>query len=296
VHRLVLAAFVRPPGRGEQACHRNGDPSDNRLSNLYWGSQGANWSDRLRHGNGRAWSKLSEVDVSAIRERGARGEPVSAIARDFPVSDTQIRNVLTERQWSNPEPDPAVVQPARSVLGSVWLGVSVENQQWADIRIPALLDTPAAVRWISAEPLLGPVVLADGWLTRLRAVRPGLDWVVVGGESGRIARPMHPDWARGLRDQCAAASVPFFFKQHGEWAPIGPLYAQGDDEQEADDARMDAVAWEIEERREVVQLERTGHVARDHQPGDPRTWLMVRAGKKAAGRVLDGRTWDEYPG
>jgi protein gp37 len=97
-------------------------------------------------------------------------------------------------------------------LSNVWLGVSVENQQWADIRIPALLDTPAAVRFLSCEPLLGPINLGEPADTRV-------DWVIVGGESGRGARPMHPDWARSLRDQCTAAGVPFLFKQWGEHAP-----------------------------------------------------------------------------
>jgi protein gp37 len=103
---------------------------------------------------------------------------------------------------------------------NAWYGVSVEDQSTADYRVPLLLQTPAAVRWISAEPLLGPVSLVvpfDG--ARVDAAKgarpgiPGLDWVVVGGESGPKARPMHPDWARSLRDQCAAAGVPFFMKQ-----------------------------------------------------------------------------------
>ena len=178
-------------------------------------------------------------------------------------------------------------------LPNVWLGVSVENQEWADIRIPALLETPAAVRWLSCEPLLGPLDVTP-WATP----RPdGVDWVVVGGESGHGARPMHPDWPRSLRDQCSAAGVAFFFKQHGEWEPIGPLYPLGDDDDPDpyDDAHMEAVHLEVIEKRTVVQLERDGYIAEGHQPGDPRTWLMGRVGKKRAGRELDGRTWDEYP-
>lgn len=134
----------------------------------------------------------------------------------------------------------------------VHLGVSVENQRWADIRIPALLDTPAAVRWISAEPLLGPIdlhgpIATEGplrgsrprltyWLSgrphwgpeqrddrgnayQEPAVGPRIDWVVAGGESGPGARPMHPAWIRTLRDQCADADVPFLFKQWGDWGP-----------------------------------------------------------------------------
>lgn len=94
----------------------------------------------------------------------------------------------------------------------LWLGVSVEDQTRADERIPLLLDTPAAVRFISAEPLLGPVDLA-AWL-------PHLNWIIVGGESGPGARPMNPDWARHLRDDCRAAGVAFFMKQMSKKAPI----------------------------------------------------------------------------
>lgn len=106
-------------------------------------------------------------------------------------------------------------------LPNVWLGVSVENQETADERIPLLLDTPAAVRWISAEPLLAPLYLDDqleGW--QYHAPLDDLDWVVVGGESGPNARDMDPDWARSLRDQCATAGVPFFMKQMARKAPI----------------------------------------------------------------------------
>ena len=102
-------------------------------------------------------------------------------------------------------------------LGNVWLGVSVEDQKRAELRIPALLDTPAAVRWLSCEPLLGPVDL----FTRSSIDRdPGIDWVVAGGESGRAARPMDAAWARSLRDQCVSAGVPFLFKQWGEWLTV----------------------------------------------------------------------------
>jgi len=152
-------------------------------------------------------------------------------------------------------------------LPNVWLGVSVENQAAADERIPLLLQTPAAVRFVSCEPLLGAVDLTY-WLDYDPEVgaRPALDWVICGGESGPGARPMHPDWARGLRDQCQQAGVPFFFKQWGAWAPypndgqFGPVPAQAH--------------WFGE------------------QEGPPDMW---RVGKKAAGRLLDGRTWDEMP-
>jgi protein gp37 len=98
-------------------------------------------------------------------------------------------------------------------LPNVWLGTSVENQRWADIRIPKLLQTPAAVRFLSCEPLLGPIDL------HLDNVRGALAWVIVGGESGVGARPMDASWARSLRDQCVGSSVLFFFKQWGGITP-----------------------------------------------------------------------------
>jgi hypothetical protein len=118
-------------------------------------------------------------------------------------------------------------------LPNVWLGTSVEDQKTADERIPQLLRVPAAVRFLSCEPLLGAVDARrfldlswmDGQIERdLEAefapgIFSGIHWVIAGGESGPKARPMHPDWARGLRDQCQAAGVPFFFKQWGAWYP-----------------------------------------------------------------------------
>lgn len=102
-------------------------------------------------------------------------------------------------------------------LPNVWLGVSVENQHWADERIPVLLRTPAAVRFISAEPLLGPVDLSlwTGCKDPTCDCASWLDWVIVGGESGRVRRSFELEWARSLRDQCRDAGVAFFFKQTG---------------------------------------------------------------------------------
>ena len=119
-------------------------------------------------------------------------------------------------------------------LPNVWLGVSVEDQKRADERIPLLLDTPAAVRWVSAEPLLGPINFdsthesdpcSSNFLSGIDGERIydgkkcALDWIVVGGESGSSTRPMEPDWARFIRDQCQSAGVPFFFKQWGGRTP-----------------------------------------------------------------------------
>lgn len=183
-------------------------------------------------------------------------------------------------------------------LPNVWLGVSVEDQSAANERIPLLLDTPAAVRWISAEPLLGPVDLvvpfAGAKVNSARGARPGippLDWVVVGGESGPNARPMHPQWARGLRDQCAAAGVPFLFKQWGEWAPrSGPLTGGG----------TDFVALDPGCKRwpHVTRMGEHGMDTRacEHcTPDAGEDIYMQRVGKKLAGRLLDGITHDGYP-
>ena len=155
-------------------------------------------------------------------------------------------------------------------LPNVWLGVTVEDQQRADLRIPILLDTPAAVRWLSCEPLLGPVNLGRAVGTYYggdpREDESGIDWVVAGGESGPGARPMHPDWARSLRDQCRDAGVPFLFKQWGDLVT---------EEQAPEDITLPAVSWR--------------HLGDDQPP----VW---RVGKKRAGRLLDGRTHDGYPG
>jgi protein gp37 len=173
----------------------------------------------------------------------------------------------------------------------VWLGVSVEDQAAADLRIPKLLATPAVVRFLSCEPLLGPVDLA-GFLPRPAAAplypvecRHGDDvcpicdrtmapdeavnWIIAGGESGPNARIMEPAWARQLRDQATATGVAFHFKQWGEWAPTGWKGI----------GRFDA-----HQRLVGPELDADGHRE-----------LMERVGKKAAGRELDGRTWDEWP-
>lgn len=224
VHRVVLHAFSRAPQPGEQAMHLNGDAGDNRLSNLRWGTQEENWRDRDRHGNRQSYRKVSADDVVAIRARAGAGESGYSIAKDYPITDAQVRNITSGKHW--PERAPLVYGTGqRAVLDCVWLGVSVEDQKWADIRIPALLETPAAVRWLSCEPLLGPVDLLPYLHHQCDCDPPGHrraseygprpDWVVVGGESGPGARPMHPGWARALLDQCTNAGVPFFFKQAG---------------------------------------------------------------------------------
>jgi protein gp37 len=155
---------------------------------------------------------------------------------------------------------------------NVWLGTSVENQA-TKTRIDILRTIPAAIRFLSVEPLLEDL----GQLNL-----DGIHWVIVGGESGPNARPMHPNWVRSIRDQCQAAGVPFHFKQWGAFEPVTPLYRGRDDTLET--------GGEV-----VVNSDGTIHNDRDGQPNDPHAWLMHRVGKKSAGRLLDGRTWDEVP-
>jgi len=147
-------------------------------------------------------------------------------------------------------------------LPNLWMGVSAEDQPRWDERVADLRQINAAVRWVSGEPLLGPIVDTD----RMR----GIDWLVVGGESG--PRPMHPDWARGLRDQCAAAGVAFHFKQWGAWKPF--------------------LGWKDGVSRYV---DASGSYGPEniYRFGDGQ--YAVRVGKKAAGRELDGREWNEVP-
>jgi protein gp37 len=170
---------------------------------------------------------------------------------------------------------------------NVQLGVSVEDQKTADERIPLLLQTPAAVRFISAEPLLGSVFLREEWLEQEiyddDAVVPvWLDWVICGGESGPGARPMHPAWARGLRYQCVAAGVPFFFKQWGGWAEV--------------ERRLDLPAKPWMVQRGDVLLNIDGSVDEyDDCGGIGGAVPMRRVGKKAAGSLLDGKEWKEFP-
>ena len=179
-------------------------------------------------------------------------------------------------------------------MKNVWLGVSVENQAAAFERVPLLLRTPAAMRFISAEPLLGPIKLPYGSLNvgpgsslqrdQQGWCENGLDWVICGGESGPGARPMHPDWARSLRDQCVAAGVPFFFKQWGEYSPKNRREDLPAHPTMVCEAKGD-VLLTIEGKIET--LDSCGGVG-DHA-------VMERIGKKAAGALLDGREWKQFP-
>ena len=199
-------------------------------------------------------------------------------------------------------------------LPNVWLGTSISDQASADLRIPPLLECLAAVRFVSAEPLLGPVDLTrvrapeewgpnpDGWVfdafetgdfytlfgdgPSLPSDGPyrdsAIDWVICGGESGPHARPMHPDWARSLRDQCVAAGVPFLFKQWGEWAEGSGFKKTA--KIVLNNGRVFASTVDVQD------------------PQDRADWtslapcLMRPEGKRAAGRLLDDVEWSQFPG
>jgi protein gp37 len=209
---------------------------------------------------GSVWNTMALTPQHTYQILTKRPARMRSLLSKWAADDWHWRD--HQMRWCGPIPGP---------LPNVWIGTSVESQQWADIRIPNLLDTPAAVRFLSCEPLLGPVDLSDyvecgaDWLGHT-CDGCTVDWVICGGESGdKDVRPMHPDWARLLRDQCVSNGVAFHFKQWGEHAQLDQLPA-------------DAVtAWEL----------RNG-------PGYPGSTLC-HVGKKAAGRELDGRTWDEYP-
>lgn len=199
---------------------------------------------------------------------------------DFWAAVTDFGAIVMGQRPSRPQHWPD--EGARNkYLPNVWLGCTAENQQWADIRIPALLDTPAAMRFVSAEPLLGPIDLTP-WLVPTALRPPELHWVITGGESGPGARPAHPAWFRLIRDECQAAGVAFLHKQHGEWVP----------ERMNLHADNSAAAFLSVDGR-VRPLINGKPAEPPMSRGDDIT--IRRVGKHRAGRDLDGREWNEYP-
>lgn len=311
------------------------------------------------------WQKPRRVFVNSMSDLFHKDVPADYIAQSFAVMvltprhtyqvltkrHARMRHLLTDdafhtavlawtaRLQDEKHPMPAWHPGERRLkawpLPNVWLGVSVEDQKRAELRIPALLETPAAVRFLSCEPLLGPVDLtriAAGSKQQPEMVYdalgqrygiPGrwqakssarIDWVIVGGESGHRARAVHPDWVRNLCDQAIAADVPFFFKQWGEWGPAPFIVRvcdpdegwQGTEEQLAA-AKADSEArgathvhtgnWHDEDGERKYWLHEIGHKPWSlERVGLPDGAAAIRRwGKKRAGRELDGRTWDQFP-
>lgn len=244
----------------------------------------------------RHWRKPRRVFVNSMSDLFHEEVPFSYIRDVFiTMQDTRrhVYQILTKRparmfeffKWWYSEIDDSLM---KDIYPHVWLGVSIEDQPTADERVTQLLQCPAAVRWLSIEPMLGPVDLENiafehEFLYRVDVLRgssrqdgcnepkstPKIDWIVVGGESGPKARPMHPGWVGSIRDHCQAAKVPFFFKHWGEYRykKAGVLPGR---KFHPDQGIEDFLP-------EIV-------------PG-----RFVRCGKKLAGRMLDGRLWEEYP-
>ena len=179
-------------------------------------------------------------------------------------------------------------------LSNVWVGVTAENQERANERVPWLLQVPAAVKFVSVEPMLGPVDFEKVEITKVLGNNAfglisfskinHLDWVICGGESGHKARPLHPDWVRGLRDQCGQAGVPFFFKQWGEWIPL--------DQYNGDERRT-------VKQENIISMSSYGDygpfLKTDYMIDERNYKTICKIGRKAAGNELDGRRWEEYP-
>lgn len=199
-------------------------------------------------------------------------------------------------EWTQP-PAPDAVAP-----DNVWIGTTVEDQERADQRIPAVLSIPAEIRFLSCEPLLGPVNLQQigledesstllfplaGEVTFEGRNEPmplrmgGIHWVIAGGESGHHARPMHPAWLRSIRDQARSSYVPFLFKQWGEWLPR--TYGVMADE-DLDNPKQQRIRLSIDGKNSQT----------DDCDCSADVW-MGKVGKAKAGRLLDGRQWNEFP-
>lgn len=241
------------------------------------------------------WKKLRRIFVNSMSDLFHEDVPalfIRSVFTTMAIAKQHTFQVLTKRPQrmmkvlSDWEREGVTLREGCGVqLPNVLIGVSVEDQRTADERIPLLLQTPAAVRWISAEPLLGPINLSHiteptcfyfNALSKKEGIAfraTGLDWVVCGGESGPGARPCHPQWVRSLRDQCQGAGVPFFFKQWGNWVPDWGgdhlLYADG----------------------KLIKGTHDHPDAWDKKICEP----VMRVKKRTAGRLLDGLEWSEFP-
>lgn len=235
-----------------------------RVGSSVWGKQAprrffgdAHWKEPLR------WNR--EADREGMKRRVFCASMADVFERKAEL------NVWRKRLWNLIDETPSLdwllltkrPQNIRSMAPweeewpeNVWLGCTAENQKWADERVPLLLQIPARVRFLSCEPLLGPLDLKP-YFSDDSAM--SIQWVIAGGESGPHSRPMNPEWVRVLRDQCLHSEVAFHFKQWGHWVPeeLVPL-----------------------SQRKVIVID--GH-------------RLAAAGKGKAGRSLDGRTWDELP-
>jgi protein gp37 len=286
-----------------------------RIANRFWGDR--NFTDVRCHperlNEPLKWRKPQKIFVNSMSDLFYEDVPFEFIDKVFAAMSAAWRQtfiILTKRpermkQYINSD------RPNHKRIGynqfgekidwplkNVWLGVTVENQE-QDWRIKYLLETSAAVRFVSVEPMLetlnvkkylwpkhqvdgtlfdAPISVSGYDLAKLAGLN-GLDWVICGGETGPGARPMHPDWVRSLRDQCVAAGVPFFFKSWGEWTPRENL-PHGLDT--AKNFNRIGHFDEYEECFKKASISTHGQ-------------HMVQVSKKAAGALLDDREWRQFP-
>ncbi len=237
---------------GPQASRRE-------LSEQYW-RQPIAWNEEARRRKTKArvfCASMADVfeDRDDLDDKRARLWPLieSTPWLDWLLLTKRPQNMRGFVPWENHWPS------------NVWAGTTAENQRWLEKRIDYLLAVPAVIHFLSAEPLLGPLNLSP-WTqsARIDGVPSSIDWVIAGGESGPHARPMNPEWALSLRDQCRSVGISFLFKQWGNWRPLLP--------------------------KEV-----NGFSSRTMFLSDGNRITIANMGKKTAGRFLDGETWDEIP-
>jgi len=213
------------------------------------------------------WNEEAQADGKRRRVFCASMADVFERRSELNAERLRLWELIGETPWldwllltKRPQNIQDMVPWSRKWPANVWLGTTVESQVFAEKRLPFLLRHPAAIRFLSCEPLLGPLELSK-WFDK-----PGfypIDWVIAGGESGPSCRPMHPDWATKILHQCKEATVPFHFKQWGHWVPA-----------------------------EIVA---EGTTARLIQLHNERPVKMARLPKKEAGRLLEGTTWNGLP-
>lgn len=261
-----------------------------RTGHDVWGEGGErrlfgdkHWSEPLR------WNRKAEAAGVPLRVFCASMADVFEDHPELPPQRERLWELIGRTPWltwqlltKRPQNIAGMVPWVDDWPPNVWVGTTVEDQASAALRIPDLLAVNPVVRFLSCEPLLGPLELDLN----------GIGWVIGGGESGAKARPSHPNWFRSLRDQCMEAGVPFLFKQWGEWLPgtVTSVDCAGfgdilyPDNGRCDDNPLNRVAW---------QFDGYGGTSREADFGDG--WVAIKIGKKAAGRFLDSRTWDGLP-
>ncbi len=266
--------------------------------------------------------KPSKIFVNSMSDLFHEDVPFDFVDKVFLIiysTPRHIYQILTKRPgrmleyFSNSQIIKSYFNACGWKYKNVWLGVSVEDQKTADERIPILLQTPAAVRFVSIEPMLGAIDLTkwlspcsyycahdekdfDNWIEQNPDAegyeyyminhhpgKPEIHWIIVGGESGSRARPMHPDWVRSIRDQCQSAGIPFMFKQWGEWLPGERI--------EGDSTYRRCDNGEIYSTTRNYQRDNFG----THTDKNSGKLITLKIGKKNAGRMLDGQIHNEYP-